>query len=94
MSSRLTEDVTTELEIVSLTSVTGVVTIKKDVNKDANISGKFGRKDSPDAACRLMIIRFWVGLFIHSIFQAMHLYVYVPMPGGHGGLRASRALSG
>ena len=50
MSSRLAEDVTTEPEIVSLTSVTGVVAIMKDVSKDANISGKFGRKDSPDGA--------------------------------------------
>ena len=66
MSSRLTEDVTTEPEIVSLTSVTGVVAIMKDVNKDASISDKFGRKDSPEAACGLMIIRFRLGLFMHG----------------------------
>lgn len=65
-SSRFTEDVTTEPEIVSLTSVTGAEAIRKDVNKDASISDKFGRKDSPDASCGLMIIRFRLGLFIQS----------------------------
>ena len=43
-SSRFTEDVTTEPEIVSLTSATGAEAIRKDVNKDASISDKFGRK--------------------------------------------------
>lgn len=65
-SSRFTEDVTTEPEIVSLTSATGAEAIRKDVNKDASISDKFGRKDSPDASFGLMIIRFRLGLFIQS----------------------------
>lgn len=46
-ADRFTEEVTTEPVIVSLTSVTGVDAISKDVNKDASISDKFGRKDSP-----------------------------------------------
>ena len=65
-ADRFTEEVTTEPVIVSLTSVTGVDAISKDVNKDASISDKFGRKDSPDASFGLMIIRFRLGLFIQS----------------------------
>ena len=65
-----TEDVTTEPVIVSLTSVTGVGAISKDVSKDASISDKFGRKDSPNAVCKLMIIRFRLGFFIHSTASA------------------------
>lgn len=60
-ADRFTEEVTTEPVIVSLTSVTGVDAISKDVNKDASISDKFGRKDSPNAVCKLMIIRFRLG---------------------------------
>ena len=69
-ADRFTEEVTTELVIVSLTSVTGVDAISKDVNKDASISDKFGRKDSPNAVCRLMIIRFRLGFFMHSTASA------------------------
>ena len=69
-SSRFTEDVTTEPEIVSLTSATGAEAIRKDVNKDASISDKFGRKDSPNAVCKLMIIRFRLGFFMHSTASA------------------------
>lgn len=78
-ADRFTEEVTTEPVIVSLTSVTGVDAISKDVNKDASISDKFGRKDSPNAVCKLMIIRFRLGFFYawHSLC--------VPVPAGHGG---------
>ena len=69
-SSRFTEDVTTEPEIVSLTSATGAEAIRKDVNKDASISDKFGRKDSPNAVCKLMIIRFRLGFFMHGTASA------------------------
>ena len=77
-ADRFTEEVTTEPVIVSLTSVTGVDAISKDVNKDASISDKFGRKDSPNAVCKLMIIRFRLG------FYAWHS-LCVPVPAGHGG---------
>ena len=69
-ADRFTEEVTTEPAIVSLTSVTGVDAISKDVNKDASISDKFGRKDSPNAVCKLMIIRFRLGFFMHSTASA------------------------
>ncbi len=74
-ADRFTEEVTTEPVIVSLTSVTGVDAISKDVNKDVNkdasISDKFGRKDSPNAVCKLMIIRFRLGFFMHSTASAL-----------------------
>ena len=69
-ADRFTEEVKTEPVIVSLTSVTGVDAISKDVNKDASISDKFGRKDSPNAVCKLMIIRFRLGFFMHSTASA------------------------
>lgn len=69
-ADRFTEDVTTEPVIVSLTSVSGVDAISKDVSKDASISDKFGRKDSPNVVCKLMIIRFRLGFFIHSTAPA------------------------
>lgn len=69
-ADRFTEEVTTEPVIVSLTSVTGVDAISKDVNKDASISDKFGCKDSPNAVCKLMIIRFRLGFFMHGTASA------------------------
>lgn len=46
-ADRFTEEVTTEPEIVSLASVTGVDAISKDVNKDASISDNSGAKIVP-----------------------------------------------
>ena len=82
-ADRFTEEVTTEPAIVSLTSVTGVDAISKDVNKDASISDKFGRKDSPNAVCKLMIIRFRLGFFMHSTASAFRCR-QVKRVGRHG----------
>lgn len=82
-ADRFTEEVTTEPAIVSLTSVTGVDAISKYVNKDASISDKFGRKDSPNAVCKLMIIRFRLGFFMHGTASAFRCRHGLQVPDAH-----------